>query len=140
MDPALQARYEDWLVQLAIRTTVFWLVTYVPLQAVALWRCTGWKRLAASLPLLPMAPILIAGANPNAHRDGSLYGMYVLCPFVPVALYLVGLLIDPRKNRPCPHCGYEPRVRSFQIRRLTGPCPKCGKSLDEPVTEQPLAG
>jgi len=135
MDPEVAARYEAQLRQTAWWTVLFLLLTYGPLQVAALWRSTGWKRIAAALPLLVMTPLIVAGGNPNTHRDGSLYGLYIVCPFLPVLIYLMGILIDPHANKPCPHCGHVERVRSFRFLSKRGPCTNCGKRHDEPAIQ-----
>lgn len=54
----------------------------------------------AALPLPFMIPIIVAGFQPSAYRDGSLYGMYFYCPYLPAMIYLIGLclgsLLEPK--------------------------------------------
>jgi hypothetical protein len=78
MDPA---SYEAYLMHRAFQYTVFFLLTYGSLQVVAFIFCKGWLRAVAALPLIVMVPIIIAGANPDSHRDGSLYGLVVYVPY-----------------------------------------------------------
>ena len=86
------ASYEAHLVQRAFQYTGFFLLTFGSLQVAALMFCKGWLRAVAALPLIVMVPIVIAGANPNSHRDGSLYGLVVYVPYLPVMVYLAVVL------------------------------------------------
>jgi hypothetical protein len=89
MDPA---SYETHLVQTAFQYTRFFLLTYGPLQAAAIVFCKGWLRALAALPLIVMVPIIICGANPKSHADGSLYGLVMYVPYLPVMIYLALIL------------------------------------------------
>ena len=102
--------------------------TYLPLQFIALWRCRGAARVAAALPLLVMLPLIVVGLQPSNYRDGSLYKLGFFCPYLPVMIYLVAVLVDPRRPKTCPHCGHARRVASFQRMRSATCCDKCGKS------------
>ena len=104
--------------------------TYLPLQAFALWRRRGATRLAAAMPLLVMIPLIIAGLLPSNYEDGSLYKLGFFCPYLPVMIYLVMILIDPRRPATCQSCGHTERVTSFQSRRTGKHCRKCGQDLD----------
>lgn len=83
------AQYEAQLWDLMFRTMGFMLVTYVPLQvaAIVIMKRLPW-RIVAALPLIPMLPVIYAGMNRDAYRDGSLYGLVVYFPYAPVMLYL----------------------------------------------------
>ena len=89
MDPA---SYEAHLVQTAFRYTGFFLLTYGALQVAALVFSKGWLRAVAALPLIVMVPIIISGANPNSHQDGSLYGLVIYVPYLPVMIFLAVVL------------------------------------------------
>ena len=89
MDPAT---YEAHLVQRAVEYTALFLLTYGPLQVAALVFCKRWLRAVAALPLIVMVPIIISGANPNSHGDGSLYGLVIYVPYLPVMIYLAAIL------------------------------------------------
>ena len=86
MDPA---QYEAQLWDLMFRTMRFMLVTYVPLQvaAIVMMKRLPW-RIVAALPLIPMLPVIYAGMDRDAYRDGSLYGLVFYFPYAPVMLYL----------------------------------------------------
>lgn len=86
MDPA---QYEAQLWDLMFRTMRFMLVTYVPLQvaAIVIMKRLTW-RIVAALPLIPMLPVIYAGMNRDAYRDGSLYGLVFYFPYAPVMVYL----------------------------------------------------
>ncbi len=86
------ASYEAHLVQTAFRITAFFLLTYGSLQVAAIVCCKRWLRAAAALPLIVTVPIIIVGANPNSHGDGSLYGLVIYFPYLPVMIYLVAIL------------------------------------------------
>ena len=86
------ASYEAHLVRTASRVTAFLLLTYGPLQMAALVCCKRWLCAAAALPLIVMVPIIISGADPNSHRDGSLYGLFIYFPYLPVMFYLAAIL------------------------------------------------
>jgi hypothetical protein len=89
MDPA---SYETHLVQTAFQYTRFFLLTYGSLQVAAIVFCKGWLRAVAVLPLIVMVPIIISGANPRSHADGSLYGLVMYVPYLPVMIYLAVIL------------------------------------------------
>ena len=89
MDPA---SYEAHLAQRAFQYTGFFLLTYGSLQVAALVFCNGWLRAVAALPLIVMVPVIIAGANPNNHGNGSLYGLVIYVPYLPVMIYLAVVL------------------------------------------------
>lgn len=86
MDPA---QYEAHLGDMMFRTMRFMLVTYVPLQvaAIVMMKRLPW-RIVAALPLIPMLPVIYAGMDRDAYRDGSLYGLVFYFPYAPVMVYL----------------------------------------------------
>jgi ribosomal protein L37AE/L43A len=122
-------------------TVGFLCATYLPVQFLALRKLRGAARVAAAVPLLFMAPMIVAGLRPEAYRDGSLYMMYFGCPYLPVMIYLLAVsYLDPRRPSVCPHCGHKTRVRSFQRARSAGPCAKCGKDLSGNATAESARG
>ncbi len=78
-----------------------------------------------------MVPMIICGLQPSNFRDGSLYKLGFFCPYLPAMVYLVAVLVDPRRPKVCPHCGRKTRVTSFQMMRSATRCDKCGKPLSE---------
>ncbi len=83
-------------------TVGFLCVTYLPLQFIALRTCRGAARITAALPLLVMVPMIICGLQPSNFRDGSLYKLGFFCPYLPAMVYLVAVLVDPRRPKVCP--------------------------------------
>ncbi len=81
---------EDEIVRSAMsRAMTFVLVTYLPLQLIAVlvvrgmvWRC------AATLPLIVMLPVIYGGFNPAAYRNGSLYGIVYYVTYAPAMVCL----------------------------------------------------
>lgn len=117
---------EPWIWDRMIWSVGLLCLTYLPLQIAAIWRQRGVSRIAAGLPMLFMVPLLVGACRPDAYRDGSLFGMYFYCPYLPVMFYLaVAVLSVPPY---CPHCGKMLRRRSFQ--RLPADCPHCGGTRD----------
>ncbi len=111
MDPNQVARYEAHLWEQVFQVMGFLLITYVPLQAAAIWAVKHpAARFAAGLPIVPMLPVIITGIQPNSHRDGSLYGMLLMIVFVPAMLYLVLFLIAGLANRATKSTGPKPDV------------------------------
>lgn len=105
MDPALQARYEAYLVSQAYWNAGLVLLVYGAPQAFAIYVQKGVaKKLIAAAPLLFMAPLFVGLCNPNAYRDGSLVGMYFICPGVPALVYVIATLLGGpvawTRNRP----------------------------------------
>lgn len=94
MDHDLAARYQAHLWEQVFQISGFLLITYVPLQAAAIWAMKRpmW-RIAAGLPVLPMLPVIILGMQPNTHRDGSLYGLLLMMVYGPVMVYLAIVLV-----------------------------------------------
>ena len=45
-------------------------------------------RIVAALPLILMLPVIYAGMNRDAYRDGSLYGLVFYFPYAPTMVYL----------------------------------------------------
>ena len=89
MDHDLAARYQAHLWEQVFQVIGFLLITYVPLQAAAIWAVRHpLGRLAAGLPMLAMLPVIISGMQPNTHRDGSLYGILLMIVYVPVMISL----------------------------------------------------
>lgn len=100
MDQNLAARYEAHLWEQVFQVIGFLLVTYVPLQAAAIWAVKHpAARLAAGLPIIPMLPVIITGMQPKTHRNGSLYGILLMMVFVPAMLYLAVFLVSGLANR-----------------------------------------
>jgi hypothetical protein len=94
MGQDLAVRYEAHLWEQVFQVIGFMLITYVPLQAAAIWAVKHpFARIAAALPILPMLPVIISGIQPNTHRDGSLYGILLMIVYVPAMLYLGTFLI-----------------------------------------------
>lgn len=118
---------EPWIWNRMLWTVGFLCVTYLPVQFFALWKLRGGRRAMAALPLLFMVPMIVAGLQPAAYRDGSLYGMYFLCPYLPAMVYLLAVSFDPRRTTVCQHCGHKMRVVSFQRARSVSRCNKCGQ-------------
>lgn len=77
----------------AFETIALLLFTYVPLQAAAIWlmKRPVW-RIVAGLPLLPMLPVAISGAQPGTYRDGSLFGILLMAAYLPAMVY-VGIFV-----------------------------------------------
>lgn len=100
MDPSMAARYEAHLWGQVFQVLGLLLVTYVPLQGAAIWAVKHpAARIGAGLPIVPMLPVIISGAQPNTHRDGSLYGMLLLFVCVPAMLYLAVFLVAGLASR-----------------------------------------
>ncbi len=119
---------EPWMWKQMLWTVGFLGITYLPVQCVALWQSRGTKRVAAAVPLLFMVPIIIAGLKPSAYRSGSLYGMFFICPYLPTMIYLLAVSsVGPRRSIVCPHCGHQPKTKSFRIASSTKSCELCGK-------------
>jgi hypothetical protein len=120
---------EPWIVERMLWNVGFLCATYVPLQVAALWRQRGINRIAAAAPLLFMVPMIIGACSPDAYRDGSLFGMYFFCPYLPAMLYLsIAALSAPKL---CPHCGKLIRRGSFQ--RTPTTCPHCARDTVTPA-------
>lgn len=102
----------------------FLLITYVPLQIAAIWRQQGLSRLAAAAPLLVMVPMITGACYASVYSDGSLFGMYFVCPYLPAMLYLAAAVLNVPKN--CPQCGQPLRRASFQ--QMPKLCPQCSQS------------
>ncbi|MDZ4686111.1 MAG: hypothetical protein SH850_13670 [Planctomycetaceae bacterium] len=129
---------EPWMWPQMLWTVGFLCVTYLPLQCVALWKCRGVARVAAALPILVMIPMLYGAVQPLNYDDGSLFGMYFVCPYLPAMIYLVAVsLAGPRLPKVCPHCGHKQRVKSFELTRSTSGCKACGKDLLEHAATGP---
>jgi len=121
---------EPWMWQQMLWTVGFLCVTYLPLQCVALWKCRGVARVAAALPLLVMIPMLYGALQPLNYHDGSLFGMFFVCPYLPAIIYLVAVsLARPRLSKVCPHCGHKRQATSFRMTRSTTSCEACGIDL-----------
>jgi hypothetical protein len=114
---------ETWIWPRLIASVAFLCVTYIPLQIAAIWRQRGFGRVGAVLPLLVMVPMIYGACQPAAYRDGSLFGMYFFCPYLPVMLYLAALATG--NTAQCVNCGQTILRRSF--RGLPRICPHCGK-------------
>ena len=100
MDPNLAARYEAHLWEHVFQVIGFLLITYVPLQAAAIWAVKQpAARIAAGLPIIPMLPVIFTGVQPNTHRDGSLYGILLMIVYAPTMLYLAIFLCVGLANR-----------------------------------------
>jgi len=126
----LEAPMEPWIWKRMLWTVGFLCVTYLPVQFVALRQLRGVSRVAAALPLLFMVPMIYVGLQPATYRDGSLYGMYFICPYLPTMIYLLAVsYTDSRRPNVCPHCGHKARVKSFQMTRSATICEKCGQSV-----------
>jgi hypothetical protein len=111
MDPNLAARYKAHLWEQVFQVIGFLLVTYVPLQAAAIWAVKHpAARIAAGLPILPMLPVIITGLQPNTHRDGSLYGILLMIVFAPSMLYLAVFLFAGLASRASKTAGSTPVV------------------------------
>ena len=112
MDPDLAARYQAHLWEHVFQVIGFLLITYVPLQAAAIWavKHPAW-RIAAGLPILPMLPVIILGIQPNTHRDGSLYGMLLMIVYAPAMLYLAAFLFVALANRASKTSSSKPVVK-----------------------------
>lgn len=120
---------ESWIWDRMVRSVGFLLVTYVPLQAFALWRQRRGYRFATAAPLPVMVPMIAGAFTPGAYRDGSLFGMNYIFFYVPSMLYLAGAAIRPPKL--CPKCGRPISRRSFQH----GPavCQRCEDVSRDPA-------
>ena len=105
-------------------------ITYLPLQCVALWKCRGAGRIAAALPLLLMIPTMIGVFLRWDYDLGIPSGMFLLCPYLPAMIYLLAVwYAGPRCPSVCPHCGHKPKAKSFRIASSATNCEKCGKDL-----------
>ncbi|MDA1051416.1 MAG: hypothetical protein O3C40_13170 [Planctomycetota bacterium] len=93
-------QYEAHLWAMMYRTMGFMLMTYVPLQvaAILMMKRLPW-RIAAALPLIPMLPVIYAGMDRDAYRDGSLYGLVFYFPYAPVMVYLAILIFAGLASR-----------------------------------------
>jgi hypothetical protein len=111
------------------RAVGFLLVTYVPLQAFALWRQRRGYRIATAAPLLVMVPVIAGACTPGAYRDGSLFGMNYIFFYLPSMLYLTVAAISPPKL--CPQCGRPISRRSFQ--RTPAVCRHCEDVSRDPA-------
>jgi hypothetical protein len=112
---------EPWIRERMIWNVGFLVLTYVPLQAIALWRQRGANRIAAAVPMLFMVPMIIGASSADAYRDGSLFGMYYYIPYAPAMLYLAIAALSAPKS--CRLCGQPIRRRSF--RQTPQVCPRC---------------
>lgn len=123
---------EPWKWQQLLGTVAFLGITYIPLQCVAIWKCRGIARVAAALPLLVMVPMIIGACRPTAYENGSLFGMFFVCPYLPVMIYLIAVsLAGTRLPKVCPHCGHKRRIKSFQMTNSSTNCENCGRDLLE---------
>lgn len=120
---------ESWIWDRMVKAVTFLLVTYVPLQAFALWRQRRGYRFATAAPLLVMVPMIVGACTPGAYRDGSLFGMNYIFFYLPSMLYLIAAAISPPKL--CPQCGRPISRRSFQ--RAPAVCRHCEDVSREPA-------
>lgn len=120
---------ESWIWDRMARAVGFLLVTYVPLQAFALWRQRRGYRIATAAPLLVMVPVIAGACTPGAYRDGSLFGMNYIFFYLPSMLYLTVAAISPPKL--CPQCGRPISRRSFQ--RTPAVCRHCEDVSRDPA-------
>ena len=96
----MAARYEAHLWEQVFQVIGLLLITYVPLQAAAIWAVKHpAARIAAGLSIIPMLPVIFTGVQPNTHRDGSLYGILLMIVYVPTMLYLAVFLCVGLANR-----------------------------------------
>ena len=81
--------HETLIADTMSETMGFPLITYVPLQLVAIVMMKHWvSRIAAALPLVPMVPVIYAGFDPDSYGHGSLYGVGLYFVYVPSMVYL----------------------------------------------------
>ncbi len=106
---------ESWIWSRMLRAMGFLCATYLPLQGFALWKTRGLRRVMAALPLPFMIPIIVAGFQPSAYRDGSLYGMYFYCPYFPAMFYLIGLCLG---SPLAPKAKDDVAVRDEELKKL----------------------
>jgi hypothetical protein len=89
MTPLLAAKFtlDEWSDMVRLMTFVF--ITYVPLQAAAVWAVKHpIARLAALLPIVPMIRVILVGMQPHVYDGGSLYGIMLMFVQVPSMVYL----------------------------------------------------
>lgn len=108
----------------AIQAVAFLCVTYLPLQALAIYRQKGWvSKVVAGMPLVVMLPIIAAYFTKRAWQDGSLHGMNAFCLYVPSMVWVIaGSLLHDRK---CAQCGKP--LPSLTLTRAGLACPVCSK-------------
>ena len=122
---------KDWILMgdplwwRAINAVAVWCVTYLPLQALAIYRQKGWaSKIVAGMPLVFMLPVLAAYFTKKVWQDGSLHGMGVLCLYVPSMVWVIaGSLLYGRK---CAQCGRP--LPSLTLTQAGLACPDCPKA------------
>lgn len=107
-------------------------ITYLPLQAAAIWKCRGGARVAAALPLLVLVPMWFGDSQPLDFHIGSQTATYFVCPYLPAMIYLIVVsLVGTRRANVCPRCGHPVRSKSFQMTRSTSGCEMCDNSTSQ---------
>jgi hypothetical protein len=123
---------EDWMWSRMLWNVGFLGATYLPLQFVAIRRAKSrYSKIMAGLPLLVMVPVLVGAMSPNAYRDGSLFGMAYICPYLPSIIWLGVACLAA--DRPCPVCGTP--LPKMALSRAGLKCPRCFPRDGSPVTE-----
>lgn len=121
---------EDWILigdplwWRAIKAVAFLCLTYLPLQALAIYRQKGWpSKIVAGMPLVFMLPVIAGYFTKRAWQDGSLHGMSVFCLYVPSMIWVIaGSML---KDRKCARCGRP--LPSLTLTRAGLACPDCPK-------------
>jgi hypothetical protein len=121
---------EDWVLigdplwWRAIQAVAFLCLTYLPLQALAIYRQKGWpSKIVAGMPLVFMLPVIAAYFNKSVWQDGSLHGMSAFCLYVPSMVWVIaGSMLYDRK---CAQCGGP--LPSLALTRAGLACRNCSK-------------